>query len=342
MSKRVGYLLYCVLIVIPLLEGLLWLTGYRPYQYQNFSIQSLPSRSIVPHDSLGFALNRGSFTVTINEGLTYQATHTSPITRILSLDSVEMDKPLLAIFGCSYTYGMGVDDSEAFAAQLMQLENRFRISSFAVPGYGTVQGFMNLKKMVESGVKPHIALFNFADFHMDRNSMTPAYRLHLSIGYKLAMHNDDVSMSASAFPYVSLINDSLVYTTAPWSELYENWPGRETFALINLLQTISDKYETASIDSKSNSILLYEEISNFCKLHDIRLIVAGITDSVNTHQMLDSLAARTIEVVDISLPLENEAYNNLPFDSHPNVLAHRLMAEKMKSHLSQENNLIKQ
>lgn len=337
LKKKAGFVVYCILIAIPLLEGLLWATGYRPYRYQEFSIKSVPDQNIVADADFGLALNLGEFTVTINDGLTYRATHLGRFTRKLKIDSSLVAKPILAIFGCSYTYGMGINNLEAFPAQLAKGVEEYYVKSYAVPGYGTVQGFMQLKQMVELGNKPDIALFNFADFHLDRNSMTPAYRLHLNIGYQSAVNNKGISMAESAFPYVTMEQGVLHYRKENWSALYKNWKGREAFALINLLQTIADRYMTASIDAEQNTIRLFEEINEYCIENGIRLIVAGITTSQTTLDILNALKKTNIETVDISLPLENKKYNNLPYDSHPNKRAHELMAQKMSLFLSQRN-----
>ena len=333
MKKRVSYVIYCILVVIPLLEGLLWMTGYRPYRYEQFSIVSLPMQNIVADSVYGLALNPGSFEITINDGLTYRATHNGRFLRRLIADTGKSDKRL-AVFGCSYTYGMGVNDDEAFPARLQSINNELVISSYAVPGYGTVQGFLQLQQLVAKGEKPDIALFNFADFHIDRNSMTPAYRLHLNVGYQQAMRNEEIAMTASRFPFVRMVNDTLIYQSEKWADLYRNWQGRETFALVNLLQTISDRYMTASINAVKNTESLFVDIRKFCDKHQIRLLVAGITRSETTSLMLRSLSKHQIESVDISLPLKQKTYNNLPFDSHPNRKAHRILAEKMNHYLT--------
>lgn len=330
--------MYCVLVVIPLLEGFLWTTGYRPYRYEQFSIVSLPAQNIVADSVYGLSLNPGSFEITINDGLTYQATHTGRFKRKIPMDTLA-DEGRLAIFGCSYTYGMGVNDHEAFPA-LLQLQNKnLLVSSYAVPGYGTIQGFLQLQQLIEAGQKPDIALFNFADFHIDRNSMMPAYRLHLNVGYQLAMSNQQVSMTTSKFPFVRILDGKLSHQSEIWPDLYQNWRGRETFALVNLLQTIADRYMTASINAELNTEMLFVEIQEFCVMHDIRLLVAGITKSATTTTMLQSLKKHRIETVDISLPLNEKTYNNLPYDSHPNKEAHRLLAKKMNDYLSPKSKI---
>ena len=317
-----------------MLEGLLWVTGYRPYRYQQFSIESSPHQNIVADTEYGLALNPGAYTITINEGLTYHTTHINRFSRVIATPPTEEPQAVLAVFGCSYTYGMGLDDADAFPSHLANRLSDYEVRSYAVPGYGTVQGFMQLHQLVEQGEKPQVALFNFADFHLDRNSMTPDYRLHLNVGYQMAIGNDRVDMAESAFPYVREQDGTLVFHKAPWSQLYQHWSGRETFALVNLLQTITDRYETASIDAVKNTVLLMEQIQSYCTAHDIRLVVAGITESQATAAVLEAVSNKGIETVDAGLPLESATYNNLPYDTHPNERAHRLMAEKMGLYLT--------
>ncbi|MGB3465371.1 MAG: hypothetical protein WBA74_08875 [Cyclobacteriaceae bacterium] len=339
MKKRISYVIYCILVVVPLLEGLLWLTGYRPYRYQKFSIVSEPSQSLSAHSTLGLALNPGTFEVIINDQIRYRATHSDSVSRYTYLAGKE-SYPTLAVFGCSYTYGMGVNDKETFSAVLNQLSKQYRVSTYAVPGYGTVQGFMQLQRQVKTGRKPAIALFNFADFHLDRNAMSPAYRLHLSIGYKLAISDTESEMAESNFPYVSLTGDRLHWHSEQWSQLYTHWQGRETFALINLLQTISDRYRTASIDKIRITTALFRDIRDFCRSHGISLVVAGMTQNESTKTVLQHLEQIQVNVADISLPLASAEYNHLPYDSHPNKYAHKRLATGLYNYLCFDKNLV--
>ncbi len=333
LTHKIGYFFYCIVVVIPLLEMLLWIGGYRPYEYIPFSIKSHPERSIVAHEKLGFQLREGLYQVQLNNKINYQASHSANGLRTYPEFEIDSNKLDIALFGCSYTYGMGVDDEQVMSAIMAKEMSAYNVINYGVPGYGNVQGYYQLQELVKIGTPPSIAVFNFADFHIERNVLSPEYRLHLNIGYVKAKQKNKVGMDESHFPYVFFQGDSLVFGQKEWKGLYQHWQGRETFALVNLLQTISDQFESHSIDKEMISLQLFQQIAAYCDLHHIRLLVVGLAKNSTTSQFLSRLDG--IETLDASLSLENSLYSNLPIDSHPNKIAHAYYAQSIIKYLSE-------
>jgi len=335
LKRKVGFIIYCIAVTIPLLEGLLWLTGFRPYQYVNFLFKSEPTQCIIGDPVMGFGLNPGSFKVTINQHHTYDARHSNDGLRVNN--NVKYNDKLadIALFGCSYTYGLGVSSHETMTSLLQEFLPKYNIINHAVPGYGNVQGYLQLHEQINKGKKPSIAIFNFADFHMERNLLLPSYRLHLNIGYRKAIGQQDVILEESTFPYIEIQNNQLEIRYEGWGNLYKHWQGREYFATVNLLQNITDKFTTLKTNKFDDNLMLFLKIKELCDLHGIRLIVTGLNAKKNTYHMLSLLKQSNIEIVDISLPLEDPQYNHAPHDTHPNVKAHRHYAELIFKHLSQ-------
>ena len=74
----------------------------------------------------------------------------------------------IAIFGCSQTFGSGVEDQETFSALLAERLPGTEVLNFGVHGYGTDQ--MLLRWELEGRrYAPDIVVLAFAYYHLDRN-----------------------------------------------------------------------------------------------------------------------------------------------------------------------------
>lgn len=331
---KLGYLCYVCIFTLVMLEILLRILQYEPYHYYPFSIQSSPKQCILPDSTYGFRLNPGQYQVTINDGLVFQAQHDSGYQRITPItDSATFQ---VQLHGCSYTYGFGIDDSLTVAYQLQQQLPWAKVDNKAVLGYGTIQAYHLIQESIRTQQQPDMVILNYASFHDDRNVLTPNYRKDLKNGFANADSSMKSGYESLHFPYVIMENEALQFRFDRWDAIYTNWYGREHSVLVNLLQTISDKWSSSLFQKEELTNLLIQEISQLCQQHGIDVVVAGITQDQRTAAVLNFCKAQGIKTVDISVDLMNVAYNNLPFDTHPNGEAHTLFAKKL-SHYLQEN-----
>ncbi|HIP32862.1 MAG TPA: hypothetical protein EYG86_08880 [Crocinitomicaceae bacterium] len=66
-----------------------------------------------------------------------------------------------------------------------------------------------------------------------------------------------------------------------------------------------------------------------CKEHGIEFIITGITKSEGTEATLKEFEKMGIKTMNIAVDLSLIKYNNMPYDSHPNKLTHKIWAEKV-------------
>lgn len=279
-------------------------------------------------DELGFALEDGTFRVTINEKHVYTATHKDG-RRISSLEAINDSLPSIFMMGCSYTYGMGVDDTENFSYLVQTELDNYRIQNFGVPGYGTVQSLLQLQKSIEDGDLPEIVVINFCAFHEERNVLSPKYRQHLNIGFAGSSEHAKLEMEKGRFPYFE--KGEIRYET--WNGLYQNWAGRETFATVNYLQSNADKSVNEGLDPRGVTLTIFRKIKELCDSNGILLLVTSLERTSEASHLLTELNSRDFTTVDISLNLSTKKYTNLPYDSHPNAKAHEHFAEKILNQL---------
>lgn len=326
-QQRIGYWIFIIVLIPICFELALWVLQYRPYRQTAYEIQSTPELCLISHPTLGFGLNPGAYSVTINDGLSYTVTHGADSFRITSASPLPDSLPELWLLGCSYTYGMGVNDEETFAWLIQEAHPEFRVRNFGVPGFGTVQSYLQLKRLFASGETPTNVILNYADFHDERNVLAPRYRHALSVGFRGADSTISDVMEGSRIPFASMNGESLQLQSVAWDSLYQDWRGRSTFASVNFWQTFSDNIHQYDLAPRKTTIELIKEMNALCAKRNIPFLVTGLTQSEETRSLLQTLDSLGISTQDISVDLSDSAYNHLPFDSHPSALAHREYGE---------------
>jgi hypothetical protein len=110
----------------------------------------------------------------VQEGtLIYQATFTTDAyhRRITPIDHLEQRHKFLLFFGCSMTFGLGVNDDETMPFYAAQYASHYRPYNYGVSGYGPHYMLAQLqrgtltKEMHENG---GIAIYTFIDHHINR------------------------------------------------------------------------------------------------------------------------------------------------------------------------------
>lgn len=326
-QQRIGYWIFIIALIPVCFELALWVLQYRPYRQTEYAIQSTPERCLISHPTLGFGLNPGTYSVTINDSLSYSVTHGLDSLRVTSSSVVSDSLPQLWLMGCSYTYGMGVNDEETFAWLLQEKHPELRVRNFGVPGFGTVQSYLQLKQLLEAGEIPGQVILNYADFHDERNVLAPRYRHALSVGFRGADSTINEVMDGSRIPFASTNAGSLQIQSVAWDSLYQDWRGRATFASVNFWQTFSDNIHQYDLAPRNTTVSLIQAMNAFCSERNIPFLVTGLTQSKETRSLLQTLDSLGISTQDISVDLSDPTYNHLPYDSHPNARAHREYAE---------------
>ena len=236
--NRIKKVLQWILIIgvwLLIAEGLLRLLGFQPFKVSPFQLASTPPSCMLPHTQLGFGLNPGKFDVSINKTITYTCTHTIDSYRITQKQPIFSPKKRIDIHGCSFTYGMGVDDSLAYPFLVQQALPSLDIRNYAVPGYGTIQTLLILQQQIAQGQTPDKLILNYLDFHDERNALTPNYRNNLYFGFLKANTTQKRLFLKSQMPYWSYWY-GLQFQS--WKDMYQYWYGRDMSSLVHLSQKV--------------------------------------------------------------------------------------------------------
>ena len=336
--KRLKHFLKNLAIALVIVEIILWIVGYRPYYVTEFEIKSNPEYCLIPDSKYGFALQPGQFDITLNKALQFNATHLSDSTRATQL--IERNtKPALSIsfFGCSYTYGWGVSDSATYPFQIQKSFPHLTVRNYGVPGYGTIQSLLQLQELARQGKSPDIAIINYAHFHNERNALTRSWKMHLKHGFEQSNPAMAKNFGTAAMPFADLdASGNLMVSKMNQNEIYTDWPGRTLSPSINRIQTTIDRVSDFFVPDVNITKALFLEIKKVCDETNTKLLVCGITDGEGAEEMLRSLKSEGIKTLDISVDLSDPKYNNQPYDSHPNALAHSIYAKRVEEFLSDQ------
>jgi hypothetical protein len=111
---------------------------------------------------------------TAREGtLLYQATYTTDVyhRRITPIDHLEQRHKFLLFFGCSMTFGLGVNDDETMPFYMAQYASHYHPYNYGVSGYGPHSMLAQLQRGTlakEINENEGIAIYSFIDHHINR------------------------------------------------------------------------------------------------------------------------------------------------------------------------------
>ncbi len=326
MSKKIAYPFFLALSVLALCEAGLRLVGYRPYAPPKISLRFSPKSCFRTDSVWGIGLEPGAYEVTINEGLRYRAFHTAEGERTCG-DTVGKSRlPEWVFTGCSMTYGMGVDDSCAYPYRVQTALHSRRVRNLSIPGTGGLHQYLRLKKHLETGHRPEAVFFSYLDFHDSRNVFSSATADLLRIGI-----SDNARPGGSAFwgyAYGRMEADTLSVAVRDLDKSIGRLPGIRFSALSWLLQQTLDRRADARLPAEAVSRQCILRARRLCAERGILFSVVFMNRGPVNDAMRGFCTENGIAVVDISLDFSDPVLTNRPYDPHPSVLAHRLMAQK--------------
>jgi hypothetical protein len=196
------------------------------------------------------------------------------------------------------------------------------VINFGVNGYGNLQSLIQLKQALLSRRPPSIVVLAYGSWMDVRNTLTRTRRKTI-VSSKLGPLYQ---------PYATLNEHSGMNVFMDTPE-YRELPLVRHSALMNAIQEAYDSYEERHAGSHEVTKLIFNEIIELCRRHNIELVVAALTSDAFTKNMMEYCRAKGVRTVDIYIDWTKQEYNNLPYDSHPNRAAHRHYAQTLEPFL---------
>jgi hypothetical protein len=309
-------------------------SGYHPYELPEFKFISRPAHCF-GKDSLGLVLIPGEFVVDIN-GLVHRVTHGADSLRITSFShGRDSSGSAIYIYGCSYTYGQGVNDEETYPFLLQQKLPEYDVFNYSIPGHGTVQAYLRLKQKLQEGKRPRMVILNYATFHEERNVLSRSYRYKTYQGFQVvnSQWNKNVNWEKLVYPRVLLTRDSFEFESVRVIQDFRPFPLRECSALSNLMErSITFADWNHGSDLASSKVLL-KYMDRLCSRHNVEFLVAEVGGDDKAGIMAEFCKEENIRYVSLSPAFSSGGYRNQPFDDHPNARAHEHYAQSLNAYL---------
>jgi len=331
--KRIKLILINILVFLILGELALRLFGFTSlYPYK---VYSSPQNCLLPSTETGFLLNPGVYRVTINENLKYTATHEDHgwcrgrTTGMITADS------LILFTGCSFTYGMGVDDSLTYPNRLQSLLPKYKIINAATPAHGTLQTLGMLDKLEAAQIKPRLLIYPYIDTHEERNILTRSFTCLL--GRESRVNNEQkVDLAKkSLFPCGKLDEEgqlSIYHSHLKTKNLFTSL--RRYSALANQFEYVYSRLFSKKKKARKVTEAAILEIKRRCEANNIPFLIAILKEN-KACPMQAFCTQHQISFADLTIDYSDEKLLNLPYDGHPNGLAHGIYAEKLMEKLGQ-------
>lgn len=332
-----------MLFTLLLLETGLRLIGFGPFQFPDYTFESSPKKCFSPKDNIGVTLVPGTFQVTMNGKLDYTAVHTADGLRSTGTNHTEERLPIVQFHGCSFTYGMGVSDSETYPYLLQQEIPQFNIQNHGVPGYGQIQLLNQLRKQVQLFQYTKYIVLNYIPFHDERNALNAHYEEKLNIGYQLTQEKSETLSADFSYPFAKLEGDELIMDKRHIQEIVGSFELRTFSAIANQLSSLVMKLRSNGEEDFKLTKAIIEEINQRCENLGIELLMTFMGTDSKSQEMAIYCQSIGIETVDISVDFSDDRMINTPHDRHPSPAAHVIFSNKLSDYfqrISLEDSLV--
>lgn len=339
---RVFLLVMCILLLSEVVLRLMHIPTFP--KMDNSSEKSIPTEYAGFHPMYGPYPLPGKFKVIFTDKWC-QVTHNADsnrITRLLS-DSTDYTKiPKLNIYGCSFTWGTGINDSSTYPFLVQKALPHYNVQNKGVFAAGNLIAYLQLKDEITRNRKPAIAVIAYASFHDQRNTMNREWSIMMRESIVASTKDLEGSkknysinfMDSIKFPKASLINDSLCINYQPLERRL--FPFSRYSVICNLLNYIINSRNEEKTKSNPVTRNIFLEINKLCKENGIRLIVTLIDNDETTEGMKDYFLKQGIEYLAFDVDWNNNEYNLYP-DLHPNEKANKVYAKKIIDYLKRNS-----
>lgn len=313
--------LFFILLFAVLGEVALRFTGQAPWNPPQRKLEVVePGGHFFKKDPLlGYSMQAGKLKVRMDGTHEFDASHGKDLYRLTSYAPDTADRPEIWIFGCSFTYGWGVNDSENYPWYLQEMLPDYTIRNYGVSGYGTYQNLLEFERQLSQGKKPALVVLAYGSFHEQRNTCNRFWRK--------AIASQEV-IQGLEYPWVRFgENEELVRGKMPLS--YSPFPLMRLSALSHFLEVQYCHYEDKGLRSQEVSWRLIQEFQQKCQAGNTPFLLAGIWKNPASDLMLQKAADQGYSQVDISEDLQDPAFRIMENDAHPNGIIHQRYAKSL-------------
>jgi hypothetical protein len=219
----------------------------------------------------------------------------------------------LAAFGCSFTYGLAIAAEETFCSLLQGMFPAWRVENHGVPAYSQTRNLIQLERETRWS-KPEFVTFCWIAHHLSRNVADLSW---VKVTSELMLRSP-VNQVQRPFPRAILDADGNL-------QIQSVRVPRKEFLALDLSDFATDPHYLDQVCFR-----LFERANSIVAGYGGHFFVTTLRGRLSTW-LAGRLAEAGIPVVDASL--SGNEYHCMPGDGHPNALANRIYAERIRDYL---------
>lgn len=353
MDKPYQKQLYIIMIILTVSVIALLFSGYFIYivlPYKEIGMQIEGDWPIEVDSLIGFtaAKNASTFRRDVRKDLAYHVFRDNRGARVNTSNQENPQKVTIMTVGCSFSLGHGMENKSTFT-EILRRRLGVPVANFALNSYATLQSLQMLERNAD--LKPKVIIYAFIKDHIRRN-LSPCAPSYTPFCFPVSY----VDFDEQGSPYIH--RPQMGYYQELNKKFYEYvilgnfgfddiiWGVKIT--LFRLTRSNRLNYSNDSVSRQKSMSYLMNKIIEVAKSIDAVLIVMYIPKLKRGKtkppppELLNSLNRDAI-FIDL-VPTVIQYYSNpknpsLRFanDSHPNRLAHELMAREIERVLRREN-----
>lgn len=316
--KYTVYILLAFLLLnVVLTEGVARIMGQKPFKPMNLDLKVTPKDVSFFHaDSLlGYGLTPGHFRMEYPDGYVFEATNGPDGYRqgIPYDTSAQGD---IWVFGCSYTYGWAVADTETFCYELGKILPEFNVKNYGVSGYGNLQNLLDLKQKLQTEISPRVVIFTYGFMHDERNAVSRSW---LWKNATFTKHTGPIEL-----PAAKMVDSSLQISYVPL--VYQPWTLSDISAFMFWLERKNMDAENDEFAHSGTTEQILLQAQKACYARGIGFAVALIMDDDRTRAVGEFCKNHDIRVRLIAPDWDQPGMTNKPTDPHPSPAGHDSLA----------------
>lgn len=318
--KTIIKLTLSALIVVITVELSLIYLNYPILDYSSYYANITPGNFIVKDSILGYKHPPGVY----NAAFSYNSIQMSideDGARKTSENEPQLHLSTDYYYGCSFTFGHGLNDQETFPWILQKENPHLKIKNFGVEGTGVLYAYLHLINLSKELV-PDRLFYVYASFQNIRSTNSLIWQKQL---FSLTNNGGEIfSLSKGGeknYPRARLTTEGLKIS---YDNIFSEYSEKSIFQklrITNIAENFCFQFKERSFyKSQEVNFLLLLKIKQICDKNKCEFIVLGIDNDEATREMLKSLTNAGINTLDISFDYHNEKY--LLIDKfHPNAAA---------------------
>jgi len=224
----------------------------------------------------------------------------------------------LAAYGCSCTYGFAIPAEETFCSLLQAMFPAWRVQNHGVSAYSTSQNVIQLERETRWN-KPELVTFCWVESHLRRN-VADIFWVQMLSGSPPGSAPAPGEGPEQRFPRATLDRDGGL-------QMRSVRLPRHDISGIDLSDFASDDYYLDLVGFR-----LFERANATVTAYGGHFFITILRGQLS-EVLRKRLADHGIPVVDASL--SGDEYTCLPDDPHPNALANRIYAARIRDYLVQ-------